>query len=374
MEQRFIDFFHGYVRIRIQGTFYDRFLNICAFNEIRLWNIVPADGAYEACVSKKDFFRLREIVRKSHTRIQIIKRIGFPFFVHQYRARGACLCGAFAAVLFMAWLSAHIWKISIEGNQSQTDDVIFEYLEQEGISHGIWKNQVDTRILSDQLRNYFTQFSWVSAELSGTRLVIYVKEGVLSADGEDAGEEESAADTDESLTGIAASKAGTVVSVFVRKGLSTVSVGDSVEEGDLLVSGQIPVYNDDGEIIAWQEVPADADIILRTKTLYHDEVAYEAEQKSYTGRSKERCSIRICQTTFALPGSFSSFSLCEVTGVITQMKLSDNYYLPIYFCKYTALEYEILKYIRTEEQAREILEDNLSIFIEKLPLVPAPVY
>ncbi|MCD7884314.1 MAG: sporulation protein YqfD, partial [Lachnospiraceae bacterium] len=308
MEQRFIDFFRGYVRIRITGASYDRFLNICAYNEIRLWNLLPADHSYEAFVSKKDFWRLKEIVRKSHTRIRIVGRYGFPFFVHRYRARGACLAGAFAAILFMAWLSAHVWNISIEGNLSQTDDVILEYLQHEGISHGMWKNQVDTSLLSDQLRNYFTQFSWVSCELEGTCLTIYVKEGVS---GTMMDSENSELQTEKSLNGIAAAKSGTVISIYVRKGQAAVLAGDAVEEGELLVSGLIPIYNDDGEVVATQEVTADADILLRTETAYYEELSYETAQKSYTGRRKERFFLRFCGAVFAMPGKLPSFSLCD---------------------------------------------------------------
>ncbi|MCC8047001.1 MAG: sporulation protein YqfD, partial [Clostridiales bacterium] len=377
MEQRFFDFFRGYVRIRIMGTSYDRFLNICAFNEIRLWNLLPAGNSYEAYVSKKDFLRMKEIVKKSHTRIRIVGRYGFPFFLRRYRARGACLAGAFAAILFMGWLSAHIWYISIEGNLSQTDDVIFEYLKQEGISHGMWKNQVDTSLLGEGLRNYFTQFSWVSAELEGTCLTIYVKEGISGSTGDEGtvfllsetensglqgdesaflqteaedsdsltnsgGEDQTEAEQQETRTGIAAAKSGTVVSIYVRKGQAAVQAGDLVEEGDLLVSGLIPIYNDDGEQIASQEVIADADIILRTETFYHEELFYETEQKSYTGRQKVHYSLRVFDTVFAWPGRFPCFSLCDVTEKIKQLKISDNFYLPIYLCKYMENEYEKL--------------------------------
>ncbi|MCD8348100.1 MAG: sporulation protein YqfD [Lachnospiraceae bacterium] len=358
MEQHFFDFIRGYVRIRISGEACDRFLNLCAYHGIRLWGLFPADGACEAFISRKDFFRLKAFVRKSHTRVRIAGRYGFPFFIHKYRSRGACVCGAFAAAVFLFWLSAHIWNISIEGNLSQTDDVIFEYLENEGVSHGMWKNQIDTQELSEQIRMYFTQFSWVSADLKGTRLVIYVKEGTLSAAPAD--------DTLESVGGIAAAKAGTVVSIFVRKGLAAVEAGDVVEAGDLLVSGQIPVYSDDGEVLSWQSVNADADIILRTETDYYETLAFETTLKNYTGREKRSWLLRIGDFSFALPASWESFSLFDLTAAITQVQLSENFYLPVYFYKYTAKEYESLQYSYTEEQARRILESNLSDFVENL--------
>ncbi|MCD7745889.1 MAG: sporulation protein YqfD [Lachnospiraceae bacterium] len=379
MEQRFFDLLHGYVRIRITGTSYDRFLNLCAYHGIRLWKLLPANGAYEACISGTDFLKLKAIIRKSHAHIHITKRFGLPFFIHRYRARWACAGGALAALLFMLWLSSHIWDIRIVGNLSQTDDVIFEYLETEGISHGIWKNQVDTQALSDEIRNYFTRFSWVSAELKGTCLTIYVKEG--TADTQINNElQENMANTDSTQTdnvqtdcvrtGLAASKAGTVLSVYVRKGVAMVTAGDEVAGGDLLVSGRIPVYGDDGEVVSWQIVSADADIVLRTQTEYYDELEYETIQKNYTGRKKIRYLIRILGIPFSISGlsagTSDSEELWDVTGELTQLKLSENFYLPVYFYKYSFEEYENLKYWRTEEEAKKILEDNLSLFKKKL--------
>ncbi|MCC8049544.1 MAG: sporulation protein YqfD [Clostridiales bacterium] len=360
MEQSVFNFFHGYVRIRITGASCERFLNLCAHRGLRLWRLSAIDGGCEACLTKADFYCLKEIVRKSHTGVRITKRYGLPFFIHRYRKRGACLSGALCAALLMVWLSAHIWSITIEGNLSQTDDVIFEYLENEGVSHGIWKNQVDTQELSDGIRNYFSRFSWVSTELKGTRLTIYVKEGTADAS------EAEAVDDKSGLYGIAAAKPGEVVSIYVRKGLACAAVGDTVEAGTLLVSGRIPVYNDDGEIVSWQECEADADVVLRTETAYYDEIDYETVIKNYTGNKTVRHMIRLGESSFSFPGPLNSYDCCDLTVDITQIKISENFYLPIWFYEYETREYENFKIYISEEKACENLKDNLSSFIKKL--------
>ena len=80
MEVKFLNFIRGYVRIRFWGTSYDRFLNLCAFHKIILWDLVPSGEGYEAYLTKKDFRRLRGIVRKSHASVRITERHGLPFF------------------------------------------------------------------------------------------------------------------------------------------------------------------------------------------------------------------------------------------------------------------------------------------------------
>ncbi len=359
MELHVLNFFQGYVRVRITGNSYDRFLNLCAYHNIRLWDLLPSGDSYEACITRKDFRRLKEIVRKSHVTVRIVRRQGLPFFIHKHRKRKVYAAGVAAAFLFMAWLSAHIWNISIEGNVSQTDDIIFEYLEQEGIVHGMRKSGIDCKSLASQIRNYFTQFSWVAAELKGTRLIIYVKEGILA--------EEDSPVSEQEATSLAASKNGTVVEIYVRKGMPMVAAGDAVEKGTLLVSGALPVYNDSGEIVSWQYVNSDADIVIRREMQYSDTVSLVNTEKVFTGKQKTRYMIRIGDRPFALPGSsFDSFEQYTMLSELTQLRLMENFYLPLYVQKFTAKEYENLEMIYTKEEAVEILESNLRYFMKNL--------
>lgn len=134
MELYVLNFLSGTVRVRVMGTSCDRFFNLCAHHELNLWNLLPAQNGYEVCMRKSDFLKLKAIIRKSHVKVQIIEKRGLPFFVRRYRKRKGILLGFLAAWFVLFWLSSHIWNISIEGNVSQTDDVIFAYLEQAGIA------------------------------------------------------------------------------------------------------------------------------------------------------------------------------------------------------------------------------------------------
>ena len=356
MEIRFLNFLKGYVRIRFWGTSYDRFLNLCAYHKIILWDLVPSGEAYEACLAKGDFKRLRGIVRKSHASVRITQRHGLPFFMHKYRKRKFCLLGIAAAALFMMWLSSRIWEISIDGNLSQTDDIIFEYLTEAGIVHGMRKAEVDCLELSSGIRNYFTEFSWVTAELKGTRLLIHVKEGILPGM-----EEESSEPSD-----LIASEAGTVESIYVRSGLPAVKAGDTVEAGDLLVSGAIPIYDDSGEIRSYQYVVPDADLIIRTSIDYEDSFSLSYQKKNYTGQEKERHLLTLGSVSFALPKLGDSFENSDLLAETHQLKLFENFYLPIYIKKIVEKEYYYSDNTYSKSQAEEIASGHFSEFMKKL--------
>ncbi len=348
----------GYVRIRITGDSYDRFLNLCAFHGIRLWELQPAGESYEACVSRTDFKKLKTIVRKSHAAVAITERHGLPFFMHRYRKRYVYLAGIAAALLLMLWLSAHIWNIRIEGNLSQTDDVIFEYLDGSGIRHGMWKSGVDCKALAAALRDRFDQFAWVAAELKGTRLTIHVKEGVLGE--EDAAEEETIPSS------LVATRAGTVTSIYTRNGMPVVQAGDEVKKGDLLVSGALPICDDSGQVVSRQYVSADADIVIQSRRRYYDEVPFAVEQKYYTGKEKTSWMLQAGEVPFALPDGFDALKQYDLVSELTQCRLAENFYLPLYIRKFTAKEYESVEAIRTREEVSGILQADFREFYKNL--------
>lgn len=369
MEQRILSFLKGSVKILICGSSYDRFLNLCAFHGIQIRSLLPTENAYTAELSIRDFRRLRPIVRKSHVRIHILKRQGLPFFIHKYRKRRLYLVGIAAALLFMIWLSSHIWNITIEGNISQTDDILFEYLDQNGILHGMPKSQVDCKELADQIRSSFSQFSWVSVKLKGTRLLIQVKEGIQLET--DEASSTAFADTSDNkqlpiASSLAASASGIISSIYVRKGVPLVETGTEVEPGTLLVSGAVPIYDDSGTRISWQYVTADADIVIQTKLPYEDEVLFHAEQKYYTGQEQTVYQLQLGTQLFALPGTFPSFESCDIFTDLRQLNLTGHFYLPIYLRKFTAKEYKTEQVVYTKEETEQLLRSNLEYFIKKL--------
>lgn len=362
MELQILRLFRGYVRIRIVGNSYDRFLNLCAYHEIRLWELCPAGEAYEANLSKKDFKKLRAIIRKSHTKVKIVQRHGLPFFIYRHRKRKFWVAGIAAAAFFMFWLSSHIWLITIEGNVSQTDDVLFEYLDTIGIRHGMLKQEVDCRQLAADIRNYFTDFTWVAAKLNGTRLDISVKEGILlEPDSEGADESSREAPSD-----LVAAESGTVVSILVRKGMPQVQAGDEVEPGTVLVSGVLPVYDDSGSVKACQYTASDADIVIRTTMEYEDRLSFTEQEKEYTGEEKHGFLIRIGDFPVGIGSISSTYEHFDHIRNITQLKLFENFYLPLYVERLAVREYRLREEKRSREQLEALANQNFQRFLKNL--------
>ena len=131
---RVLRYLKGYVKIKIWGFAPERFLNLCSRRNIMLWEIQKEKDTYLLYISLSGFWSLREIARKTKTRVVILKRYGLPFFLSKIRERSIFLTGAFFA--FLAWFLSglFIWNIQVEGNYKITDNQIRKYLKTQGIS------------------------------------------------------------------------------------------------------------------------------------------------------------------------------------------------------------------------------------------------
>ena len=276
MEQIILSYLSGYVRIKISGKHAERFFTLCAFHNIRIWNLVSCDDWYEGNISRKDFLRLRPVLRKSRASIRIIKKYGCLFWFRRHKKRKLFLGGCIASIFLLLFLSLRVWNIQIVGNVSCSDEQMIEYLDRSGIKYGTKKSDVNCKSLAAQIRNEFDAFSWVSTELKGTVLYIQVKENPVSNILPIKTEYKENENASSSLY---AMFDGTIRSIFVRNGVSLVAAGDEVKKGKILVSGAVPVYNDAGEISSFQYVESDADIVIERKVKYDRKLSSDFRRK-----------------------------------------------------------------------------------------------
>ena len=72
-----------------------------------------------------------------------------------------------------------------------------------------------------------------------------------------------------------------------------IKTGDICKQGDILVSGEVPILNDSQEVVRVEYVPADADIYVRHQIAYYQEVPLSYEKKVQSGTSKTSWYFRV---------------------------------------------------------------------------------
>lgn len=346
----------GYVHVRIMGDEPERFFNICSARNIEIWQLCKND-CYDMCVSIDDFYRLKDIARKTKTKVRIRKKCGYPFFVYRNRKRKGYLAGlmVFAAVIYI--FSMFIWDIHFEGLYSYTEDVLLEYLKENDIKHGMFRGYIDCAEIEKMLRNEFFDITWVSVSLNGTRLTIHIQENY---------DYEIVTGSDTAMSDIIAPRDGIIVSIITRSGTPLVKEGTVVGKNDILVSGNVVVKNESGEMIKQEYGNADADILAKTVYNYNDRVLKEYEEKQYTGKQKSSYGIKLFGKNIYLFSKRAGYELYDKTVEQTQLRLADNFYLPVYLWKSYYSEYRLLGYTYTEAEAKELLNKNLNDFFTEL--------
>lgn len=357
MVKQILQYIKGHVRIRITGSSYERFLNMCAKHRIVLWDFQPEEHAYEASLSIKGFKMLKPLAKKSGTKVRIVARYGLPFFLFQHRNRKMLLGGAVFGIFLMLFLSGFIWDIQIDGNQTRTDDVIFDFLTEREITHGIRKSGIDCKELAAEIRKAFDNFIWVSVKIQGTRLLIDVKENTdLTLDEK----------TDWGPSDLISNVNGTVRRIITRSGTPQVKAGDVIKKGQILVKGQVALLDDAGEVTDYQYCAADADIYVETRYAYDQSFSMKYIKKEYTGRMKKGGFLTVLGKDFSLFGRTSAYETYDVVHVGHQLKLGENFYLPVTWGKSECREYQLTEKTYTKEEAIRKSKESLQKFLWKI--------
>ena len=335
----------GYVKIRVEGYSPERLLNLCNAHKILLWGVENQELIYEMYVSVKDYKRMRPLVKKTRTKIILLEKHGFPFFLHKFRKRKMFFAGILLCVTVIYVLSLFIWNIHFEGNVSQSNEELLQYLESIEVSHGTRKTEIICENIETKLRSQYPNMLWVSAEMRGTRIIIQIKENT---------DEDIISNievkNDEPVS-IITEKAGVIESIIVRQGTPVVAEGDEVEAGQTLVEGYYPIKNDAAEIIRYEGVPADADIYLIAMDNYQDSFSVTYKEKIYT--DKKRLGIKII--LFDKIYEFSPklpFKQYDKTEDIKEIHITENFYLPF--------SVELDWYLEYIEEEKEYKKEELA--------------
>lgn len=355
---KIIRYAKGYIRIRITGYSTERFLNACSHRGIILWGLEPKGRAYEMNISIPGFRKLKPIIRKTGTKVSIVERFGLPFFLHKYRKRKMFFAGAllFAALIFL--MSRYIWNIDIRGNLTYTDETLLRFLKTREVENGMRVSEVDCARIVKDIRKEYDDIIWVSASIQGTRLIIQVKENEDTIPAMD----EAAENPDqEKPTDIVADRDCVITRIVPRNGIPMVSEGAEVKTGDVLVSGQVPVMDDAGTVIAYQYHESDADIQGRTVIEYQDEMdlgyeekEYYYDKKTHLPLEKNEYFLKLGRYTLEFGNIRNQYRAWEMYGYEKQLCIAENFYLPISYGKKTARPYESdeIKYTKEELQQR----------------------
>ena len=353
-----LKYIRGYVLVHLTGYAPERFLNMCGKRNILIWNLKAVEDGYLFYISVDAYKSLKPVLKKTRTRARILEKHGLPFFMFRYRGRKMFVLGVALFIGMLFYTSRFVWNIEVNGNSYLSEETILEFLKEENADFGTKISQIDCTKLEETLRSDYPEVIWTSIKIYGTKLTVDIQESLLAEQSYDIKEEE--------VCDIVAAKDGIITYMVTRHGTPVAKVGDQVKQGDSLVSGEIIINSDFGEVAGYLYERADADIKAQVTYRYEEVIPSKYEKKVYDEEFEIHYSIQIGDMVIQNPFEAVPEGLCDAMVNNVQLCLGNNFYFPIFLKKTTYNTYILEENEYTEEEAKTLAEQLFFQYLTNL--------
>ena len=337
---KILQYVTGYVDIKIEGYYIERFINICTTKQILLWNLKREDSiTLHASIEVKNFKELKGICKKTKCKIKIERKKGLPFTIKKYRKRKVFIALLIIIILSIVSLSNFIWNIEVVGNDTISKEEILALAESEGLAIGKLKGSIDTKNVINSIRLERDDVAWVGIEIKGTNAVIEIVE---------ADEKPEIVNEDE-YCNIVSDRDAMITKVSAQNGTPLVSEGDVVTKGDVIISGTM-----EGKYTGTRYVHAQGEVQAKVWYTNTQKVNLKETQKRETGNQETKYSVKINNFQINLHKSIPNFEKYDTIETYKKLKLFSDFYLPVEVVEYTYKEYEEVLIIHSIEKAKQI--------------------
>lgn len=344
IRQLYMQFF-GYVSITIEGFFVERFINMCLAQDIFLWNIKHEKNTFvKVSISTSDFKKIKKIAKKTKCKVKIESKTGIPFLLHNYRKRKIFLGLVLALFIIIFVLTRFVWNVEITGTEKIDNNEILSILKEEGIEVGKLKSKIQTEEAINEIRLKREDIAWIGIKVKGTNVIVQIVE---------AKEKPEIVDESE-VCNIVAKKTATISKIIVQNGTARVTVGDTVQEGDLLVEGVM-----EGQYTDTRQVHAEATIYGKIMYEKTEKESLIQEIEKTTGNEEKKIEINLNNFKIILPKGVSKFENYDTIKTNKKLKLFSNFYLPLSITEIKFVEKQKEYKIYTEEELIEKMKKEI---------------
>lgn len=346
-----LNYILGYVNIKVEGFFIERFINICISKKILLWNIKREKSSIlYANIGINDYKKLKNIAKKTKSKISIQAKKGLPFLLHKYRKRKIFV--ALLAIIFITLflMSKFIWNIEIKGNKQIEKAEILEELNKNGLKIGTYKGKINANSIINKIRLDRSDIAWIGIDIEGTNVIVEIKETSQAPEIIDENE----------YCNIIANKEGMITKINVQNGTAVVKEGDIIKEGDVLVQGFL-----EGKYTGIRYVHAKADIEAKIWYSKKEKVFLKQQIQVPTGATEQKYTLNINNFKINFYKTLSKFENYDTINEDKKLKLFSNFYLPIKITKQTNYEYKYEEKTYTEEELTKLTQEKLEKELEE---------
>lgn len=226
MVERMAHFLTGWVEFEVKGNG-PRFLNAAAKTGVEFWGFRREGDLTVVRGKPGDYKHLRGLFRRCGVHPKLRKKRGLPFQAARlWRYKGLAV-GTVCGVGVYLFLSGFCWGVTVTGTETLTQREVLESARENGVYLGARLKDVDPKDAALAIQNDLPEATWLSVNTDGCFLEVALRETLPAPEVADDGE----------WSNIVASRAGTIVSMEAEHGRPEVSLGETVEAGQLLIAG-----------------------------------------------------------------------------------------------------------------------------------------
>ena len=333
-------FFMGCCRARITGASPEWALNKLSQARIAFRDMKKTDDfTIELLLPVKDILRAQAVCTRAMCQLEEEKRYGFrQIFGGLFHRPVLHILLSLAAAAAIA-VPKFVFFYTVTGNERVPSELILRTLDELGVGVGAYGPSIKPQAIKNKILCRIPELKWITIQQSGMRATVVVRER----------EAPEPVYVRKAPRNVIASHAGMLTRVSVLAGNSLCKVGDSVTQGQLLVSA----YTDLG--YKTQVSGALAEIYAKTWRKSQTVTPQTELQKLPTGQTRKHVSLRIGSRRITLYGAGAGAVDCDKQTQYHQFALPGGIFLPVGIEITQISDYDTIEKGTDEAQARELL-------------------
>lgn len=325
-----------------------RFMNIAVKTGLRPIRLQKDGKDVLFTLYAKDYKKLHKIKQRTHARVKLAEKSGFPFRFRRMLRRPGLLLGTALGVALMLFLSGFYWEMTISGEDiPYAESEILAAAKRVGVYIGAPRS-TDTALASVALLEELPELSWASFNTEGCTVQLELRTSVTKAEG---AEHDGTGD-------IVASRAGLIHSITAQNGTVLVKVGSACAAGQVLVSGITQVgdpYDPGYNPVRCFYTRARAEILAETQRTFTASCPLSTETVRETDLGTQRALYILgVRVPLSLSGAPKGQTAYTRTPVVLQ-----GHTLPLWVETVRVYEEETVPVTFTEEEAQRRALENL---------------
>lgn len=325
-----------------------RFMNIAVKTGLRPIRLQKDGKDVLFTLYAKDYKKLHKIKQRTHARVKLAEKSGFPFRFRRMLHRPGLLLGTALGVALMLFLSGFYWEMTISGEDiPYAESEILAAAKRVGMYIGAPRS-TDTALASVALLEELPELSWASFNTEGCTVQLELRTSVTKAEG---AEHDGTGD-------IVASRAGLIHSITAQNGTVLVKVGSACAAGQVLVSGITQVgdpYDPEYNPVRCFYTRARAEILAETQRTFTASCPLSTETVRETDLGTQRALYIL---GVRVPLSLSDAPKGQTAYTRTPFVLQ-GHMLPLWVETVRVYEEETVPVTFTEEEAQRRALENL---------------